>query len=194
MKDSVVVTALEMSWNVEPPFVDTCHCTVGVGAPPAAAVKPAVVASHTVCDTGCVITNGPCWARSVAETLPGGRAIVPVSIDVNPEMFPSEFVKLPAAFASTEAVTVHDPPPAGRLPPVSVSVVDVPPAMPPTQVVCGVATIVMPDGSVSVNAIPETAGVPASVLMTSVSVDGVPSETTVGVKDFASAGNAATTS
>ena len=90
---------------------------------------------------------------------------------------------------------MHDPPPAGSVPPPSVSVVEVPPAVPPAQVVCGeFATIVTPDGSVSENAIPETAGAPTPVLMVSVSVKGVPRRTIAGVKDFASAGKAATTS
>ena len=38
----VVLVAPGMSLKVEPPSVLTCHCTVGVGLPLAAAVKVAV--------------------------------------------------------------------------------------------------------------------------------------------------------
>ena len=133
VKDSVVLTAPGMSLKLEPPSVDTCHCTVGVGVPPAAAVKLAVADSQTDCGTDCVVTNDPCWTWSVDETLPGASAMAPVPMDVNPEMFAAEVVKLPTALAITEAVTVHDPPPAGSVPPPSVSVVEVPPAVPPRR-------------------------------------------------------------
>src|SRR2546427_13263485 len=42
VKLRVVEVAPEMLLNVPPPFVLTCHCTVGVGEPVAPAVKVAV--------------------------------------------------------------------------------------------------------------------------------------------------------
>src|SRR5213594_3519011 len=47
-----------MLLKVTPPSVLTCHCTVGVGAPVAAAVKVAVWPAFTVWFTGCVVMVG----------------------------------------------------------------------------------------------------------------------------------------
>src|SRR3989441_13195564 len=54
VKLSVVEVAPETLLNVTPPSVLTCHCTVGVGEPVAAAVKVAVWPAVTVWFTGCV--------------------------------------------------------------------------------------------------------------------------------------------
>src|ERR1700691_5397449 len=48
-----------MSENDAPPLVDTCHCTVGLGLPLAAAVKLAGWPASTVVLTGEVVTVGP---------------------------------------------------------------------------------------------------------------------------------------
>ena len=51
-----------MSLKVAPPSVLTCHCTVGVGLPLAAAVKVAVWPAVTVWLVGWVVTEGANWA------------------------------------------------------------------------------------------------------------------------------------
>ena len=55
----VVVVAPETLENVAPPSVETCHCTVGVGDPLAAAVNTAVCPAFTVESVGFVVTTGP---------------------------------------------------------------------------------------------------------------------------------------
>ena len=40
------------------PLVLDCHCTVGVGVPPAADVKLTLSPAHFVCDEGCVDMDG----------------------------------------------------------------------------------------------------------------------------------------
>jgi len=40
------------------PFVLTCHCTVGVGVPPAAEVKVALLPAHRDCEEGCKVMFG----------------------------------------------------------------------------------------------------------------------------------------
>src|SRR5262245_10255109 len=40
------------------PLVLDCHCTVGVGVPPAAEVKLTLCPAHFVCDAGCVFMDG----------------------------------------------------------------------------------------------------------------------------------------
>jgi hypothetical protein len=58
VKLSVVEVAAETLLNVTPPSVLTCHCTVGVGEPVAAAVKVAVWPAFTVWLAGCVVIVG----------------------------------------------------------------------------------------------------------------------------------------
>src|SRR5213594_3307793 len=58
VKLRVVEVAPEMLPKVMPPSVLTCHCTVGVGEPVAAAVKVAVWPAVTVWFTGCVVMVG----------------------------------------------------------------------------------------------------------------------------------------
>ena len=48
MKLYVVLVAPAMSDQLDPPLVLTCHCTVGVGLPEAAAVNVAVWPALTV--------------------------------------------------------------------------------------------------------------------------------------------------
>jgi len=55
---SVVEVAPDTLVNVAPPFVLTCHCTVGVGEPEAAAVNVAVAAAVTVTFAGFVVIAG----------------------------------------------------------------------------------------------------------------------------------------
>ena len=62
LNGQVVLVAPAMSLNVEPPSVLTCHCTVGVGLPLAAAVKVAVWPAVTVWLTGWVVIDGADWA------------------------------------------------------------------------------------------------------------------------------------
>src|SRR4029077_12372922 len=58
VKLSVVEVAPETLLNVTPPSVLTCHCTVGVGEPVAAAVKVAVWPAVTVWFVGCTVMVG----------------------------------------------------------------------------------------------------------------------------------------
>src|SRR5438874_1955631 len=86
MEDSVnvVLVAPVMLLNVLPPSVLTCHCTVGVGVPPAAAVKVAVWPAVTVVFAGCVVTAGAeltavsCSQLKLARSSP---VLLVVSID-----------------------------------------------------------------------------------------------------------------
>jgi len=56
---NVVLVAPEMLLNVPPPFVLSCHCTVGAGVPLAAAVKLTLAAPYvTVWLLGLVVTEG----------------------------------------------------------------------------------------------------------------------------------------
>ncbi len=63
VKLSVVEVAPETLLNVAPPSVLTCHCTVGVGEPVAAAVKLAVWPAVTVWFAGCVVIVGYATSR-----------------------------------------------------------------------------------------------------------------------------------
>lgn len=55
---SVVEVAPDTLVKEVPPFVLTCHCTVGVGEPEAAAVNVAVAAAVTVTFAGFVVIAG----------------------------------------------------------------------------------------------------------------------------------------
>jgi hypothetical protein len=66
---SVVEVAPETLVNVVPPSVDTCHCTVGVGVPEAAAVNVAAFGAVTVWFVGLVVTVGGVTTVSVAMLL-----------------------------------------------------------------------------------------------------------------------------
>jgi hypothetical protein len=52
-----------------PPFVLTCHCTVGVGLPDVATVNVAVDPAVTVVLDGCVVTEGAKFTVSVAAVV-----------------------------------------------------------------------------------------------------------------------------
>ena len=54
-----------MLLNVAPPSVETCHCTVGVGKPLAAAVNVAVPPEQVVWFVGCVVIAGASFTVSV---------------------------------------------------------------------------------------------------------------------------------
>ena len=58
-----------MLLQVEPPSMLTCHCTVGVGLPVAAAVKVAVCPALTVTLAGLVVTVGAYCTVSVAAAV-----------------------------------------------------------------------------------------------------------------------------
>ena len=62
----MVLVAPTMSDQFAPPSVLTCHFTVGVGLPEAAAVNDAVTPSATVASDGCVVTDGGASTVSVA--------------------------------------------------------------------------------------------------------------------------------
>ena len=50
-----------MAWGIfvnGPLLTLTCHCTVGVGEPLAAAVKLTTCPAHTTCGAGCVVIDG----------------------------------------------------------------------------------------------------------------------------------------
>ena len=59
MKVSVGEVAPVISVKVMPPSVLTCHCTVGVGVPLAAAVKVTGLPAVIVWLVGWVVTTGP---------------------------------------------------------------------------------------------------------------------------------------
>jgi hypothetical protein len=63
---SVVPVAPEMFEYDEPPLLLTCHCTVGVGLPVAAAVKVTGWPAVTVWLAGVVLTVGAYLTVSVA--------------------------------------------------------------------------------------------------------------------------------
>jgi hypothetical protein len=67
--DSVVEVAPEIFVKLVPPFVLTCHCTVGVGVPVAAAVKVAVAPALTVAFAGLVVITGAVFTVSVAAVV-----------------------------------------------------------------------------------------------------------------------------
>ncbi len=58
VKLKVVAVAPAMFWNVAPPSVDCCHCTVAKGLPLAAAVKVVVFPATTEVELGLVVTDG----------------------------------------------------------------------------------------------------------------------------------------
>ena len=62
----VVLVAPLMLLQVEPPSVLTCHCTVGVGLPVAAAVKVTLWPALTVALLGLVVTLGAYCTVNVA--------------------------------------------------------------------------------------------------------------------------------
>jgi len=62
---SAVLVAPEMLANVLPPLVLTCHCTVGVGSPLAAAVNVPVCPAVTVWLPGLVVTAGAVAAVTI---------------------------------------------------------------------------------------------------------------------------------
>ena len=66
VKLRVVVVAPGTSVKVPPPSVLTCHCTVGLGLPLAAAVNVAVWLAKTVWFAGFVVTAGPTSTVRVA--------------------------------------------------------------------------------------------------------------------------------
>src|SRR5687767_5492235 len=64
-----VLVAPPMSLKFSPPSIDTCHCTVGVGEPLAAAVNVASVLSQTVLLPGLAVTDGVVFTVSVAAVV-----------------------------------------------------------------------------------------------------------------------------
>ncbi len=65
----VVEVAPAMSLKVVPPSVESCHCTVGLGLPEAAAVKLALVPLQAVVFVGSVVTTGGVLTVSVAAVV-----------------------------------------------------------------------------------------------------------------------------
>jgi len=63
-----------MLLNVAPPFVLTCHCTVGAGLPLAAAVKLAIWPTDTVRFVGCKVIDGANPELTVAVVVAGAEA------------------------------------------------------------------------------------------------------------------------
>jgi hypothetical protein len=68
VKEYVAEVAPEMSVHVVP-LVLTCHLTVGVGEPLAAAMKLAVDPEFTVLLVGCVVTAGSVCTVNVAALV-----------------------------------------------------------------------------------------------------------------------------
>lgn len=63
VKVRVVEVAPDRLLNVAPPSMLTCHCTVGVGVPLAAAVKLTLAPAVTVWLVGLVVTTGGAGAE-----------------------------------------------------------------------------------------------------------------------------------
>jgi len=55
--------------QLEPPLIETCHCTDGVGLPDAAAVNEAGAPAVTLWLVGFVVTTGALWTVNVAALL-----------------------------------------------------------------------------------------------------------------------------
>jgi hypothetical protein len=68
VKVRLALVAPAMSVKVVPPSVLTCHCTVGVGLPLAAALN-VTLPGHTVWFTGFTVTTGPLLIVNVAAVL-----------------------------------------------------------------------------------------------------------------------------
>ena len=62
----MVLVAPGISFQVFEPEVFSCHCTVGLGVPLAAAVNVAVLPEFTVWPVGCVVTTGSVFTVRVA--------------------------------------------------------------------------------------------------------------------------------
>ena len=73
------VVAPATSLQLVPPSVLTCHCTVGVGVPVAAAVKVAFAPAVTVWLAGWVVTCG-CWAAAVTVSVAALLVAVPAAL------------------------------------------------------------------------------------------------------------------
>lgn len=69
VKLRVVLVAPATFVNDVPPFVLTCHCTVGAGDPVAAAVKVAVAPANTDTFVGFVVITGRVFTVSVAAVV-----------------------------------------------------------------------------------------------------------------------------
>jgi hypothetical protein len=104
----VLAVAPEMLVNDVPPFVDTCHCTVGAGLPVADAVKVTLPPAVTVCapqvdvDTGTVSTVSVAAVDVAVPTelvntarysLPDSDAVVLATVSV-PVALPASLVSL----------------------------------------------------------------------------------------------------
>ena len=55
--------------QLEPPLLETCHCTDGVGLPDAAAVNDTGAPAVTVLLAGFAVTTGALWTVNVAALL-----------------------------------------------------------------------------------------------------------------------------
>ena len=72
LKVRVPLVAPAMVVKVVPPSVLCCHCTLGLGAPLAAALKVAVLSTLTVWLVGWVVIAGPAVIVSVKLWLAAG--------------------------------------------------------------------------------------------------------------------------
>ena len=73
----VLAVAPSISAHMPPPFVESSHCTVGVGVPDAAAEKLAACPVSTVWLAGCLVTFGGVSPVS-GVAAPGVRAVAAV--------------------------------------------------------------------------------------------------------------------
>src|SRR5271156_2493990 len=109
--------------NEAPPFELTCHCTVGVGVPDAAAVNVAVAPTVTVAFAGLLVIVGAMFAaftvrvaavvvavpaafvKTARYLLPLIALVVPVMLSVA-DVAPDKFVNVPPPFVLTCHCTV----------------------------------------------------------------------------------------
>ena len=111
MKLSVVDVAPETLLNVAPPSVETCHCTVGVGLPEAAAVKLAVEPALTVTFTGLVVITGPAVTVRVAAVVVALPTVLVKTARYSLPVWPTAAVKL-SVVAVAPAMLLNVAPPS----------------------------------------------------------------------------------
>jgi hypothetical protein len=89
------------------PSVLTCHCTVGVGFPLAAAVNVAVCPALTVVFAGFAVTTGP-TAVTISDAVPEILPLVAVIVELPTERACARPVALIVATAGTDDVQVTE--------------------------------------------------------------------------------------
>jgi hypothetical protein len=106
----VVVVAAATLVNDAPPFVLTCHCTVGAGDPVAAAVKVAMAPANTDTFVGFVVITGRVFTVSVAAVVVADPCVFVKTASYEFPVCAAVVVKLKVAEVAP-ATAVNAPPP-----------------------------------------------------------------------------------